>query len=299
MVPLTAPPGGNPNATAGIWSGVWKVTSPRAGTWTVTRVNVYHHGQRAGRLAGGSTEQREPGSSRTVTVTGTNVPRMSVSPSTVVWGSPQIVARVAVRDGSGNPVAGREVAFGQDNTCGADGDAGTLVATAANGVAAAVMDPNVAMCVYLARAPAAASMVIDQNVALLYQRGIAPRTLFRYVTAIPLRTSLPRRTTLTVTGSVNPSSSVLGYPVTVTLYKQVGVSSWKPVGSAVARSTKRALGRDDQAADAGQVLLQGGGDQHPAGHGVDREPEVQDQGYLTEAHAQVWRAVTGRARRAR
>ena len=201
----------------------------------MTRVDVCTTANAPG---GWRVDPRTAGIFRTVTVTGTNVPRISVSTSTVVWGSPQIVARVAVRDGSGNPVAGREVAFGQDNTCGADGDAGTLVATAANGVAAAVMDPNVAMCVYLTT-PAAASMVIDQNVALLYQRGIAPRTLFRYVTAIPLRTSLPRRTTLTVTGSVNPSSSVLGYPVTVTLYKQVGVSSWKPVGSAVARSSGR------------------------------------------------------------
>ena len=235
LVPLTDWPGGNRDATFGVWLGDWRVTSARAGIWTVTGLSVCTdaHGGPGWRI-----DPRTVGMTLTLTVTGTNIPSISVGTTTAVHGSSAITARVILRDGAGQPIVGRQVAFGADNTCGADADSGTLVATGAGGLATRTMDPRLVMCVYVT-SPPASSIRLDDTEALVYKRFFTPKLTFRSVGALPSTTSIARNAVLTFTGSISPTSGTLGYPVTATIYRQIGPNSYRSVGSAAARSSGR------------------------------------------------------------
>ena len=186
-VPLVTPPGGDPAATAGTWSGTWKAASSRNGTWTVTGVGACTEAA----PAGWSVDPRGQGISSSVTVNGTGAPRLSVAMPPTVWGARSTTVRAVVSDASGKPLTGRTVTFGKDGGCGTAADGGAAATTDSRGVATLVTRPRPVMCAYLAT-PAAVALRIDAEHALIVKRSVTPRFTFAAVSGFPVSAAVAR-----------------------------------------------------------------------------------------------------------
>ena len=234
-VPLVTPPAGDPAATAGTWSGTWKVASSRNGTWTVTGVGACTDAVPGGWFV----DPRGQGISSGVAVTGTGAPRLSVAMTPTVWGARTTTVRAVVSDASGKPLTGRTVTFGKDGGCGTAADGGAVATTDARGVATLVTRPRPVMCAYLAT-PAAVALRLDSEHALIVKRSVTPRFTFAAVSGFPLSAAVARGRNVVVTGSLAPKASLLGAGTThrVALQLKSG-RGWRTVGSAAVAASGR------------------------------------------------------------
>ncbi|WP_433164083.1 hypothetical protein [Kribbella sp. CA-247076] len=208
---------------SGTWSGPVYVPSTANGTFKVT--GVY-----AGSYFPGSGDMTDPTpfDGPSLTVTGSNLPRVtaSVSPKVVPFGSPYSIRWAVTNAATGKPYGTRiSVFLGIDNACAEPGP-GVNVRTDTNGIATkayTAADGEWVNCLRIFGKPT--------DIAGL-GLGVARPGI---VSAVPSRTSAPVGTVVPVNGSVAGAPS----NCKVWLQRLYGATQWRSVSSAGIRQSGR------------------------------------------------------------
>ena len=224
--------------TLGTWSATWKVASPWSGTWTVTRIlGCVSGGVMAGDQPMFDVRPPDVGLARTVTVTGTKAPTMTMTrtPTIAPYGKNQLI-RFTYRNGNGTPLAGRRIAVGWDTECGFYGW-GAITATLDTKGSYAVNRSAANTAGKGDRCPMLTTPqgLVDPNVTgavMLYERT-SNAWWFKTVTYALSTTSVRLGRSATVSGVVSP---VDGAGVVLQRYQN---RRWRSAGYAPVRASGR------------------------------------------------------------
>ncbi|MEU8227898.1 hypothetical protein [Kribbella sp. NPDC048915] len=206
----------------GTWTGRLNVASTANGTFKVTGVMTGPYGG----PGGGTPLDPTPYAGQTLTVKGTNLPRITVSvnPKVVPWGKPYTITWAVTNTATGKPYGTRiPIGLGVDTPCAEGGS--PLYRTGTNGLITksyTAADGRMLNCAHLYTDP----------------YYIAGQWLFvahpAVVSATPSKTSAPVGTVVPVNGSVYQVNSC-----PVHLQRLYGASQWRTVNSGSVRQSGR------------------------------------------------------------
>lgn len=207
----------------GTWRGRLNVASTANGTFKVTGVMTGPYGA----PGGGTPIDPTPYSGQTITVKGTNLPKItaSVNPRVVPWGKPYSITWAVTNTATGKPYGTRiPIGLGVDTPCAEGGS--PMFRTGTNGLITksyTAADGEAMNCAHIYADP---YYIVGQW--LFVARPAI-------VSAVPSRTSAPVGTVVPVNGSVYRVTS----PCPVHLQRLYGASQWRTVSSAKVRSSGR------------------------------------------------------------
>lgn len=206
----------------GTWTGRLNVASTANGTFKVTGVMTGPYGA----PDPGTPVDPTPYSGQTVTVKGTNLPKItaSVNPRVVPWDKPYSITWAVTNTATGKPYGSRiPIGLGVDTPCAEGGS--PMYKTGTNGLITksyTAYDGGAMNCAHVYADP---YYIVGQWLFVAHPA---------IVSAVPSKTSAPVGTVVPVNGSVYRVGSC-----SVQLQRLYGASQWRTVSSAAVRQSGR------------------------------------------------------------
>lgn len=205
------------------WTGSWRIGSTRGGTWAVSSLWW---------CQGDTSFSGTPPSPATLEVVGTHAPTVTYTrvPLIASFGARQWMV-ATYRDGHGRPLVSYPIVYGEDTTCGFDGDGDRQLATDSRGRVAVRLYRNLWQCLYFAypgRLPWAPAMT------LLQKDDISRYSYFAAVTITSSARAVRVGHAVAVTATVVPA-----FRQPVRLQRLVG-RTWRTIATATLRASGHA-----------------------------------------------------------
>ncbi|MEV6265937.1 hypothetical protein AB0L64_02145 [Kribbella sp. NPDC051936] len=206
----------------GTWTGRLNVASTANGTFKVTGVMTGPYGS----PGSGTPVDPTPYSGQTITVKGTNLPKItaSVNPKVVPWDKPYSITWAVTNTATGKPYGSQiPIGLGVDTPCAEGGS--PMYKTGTNGLITksyTAFDGGALNCAHIYADP---YYIVGQWLFVAHPA---------IVSAVPSKTSAPVGTIVAVNGSVYRVGGC-----SVQLQRLYGASQWRSVGTASVRQSGR------------------------------------------------------------